>query len=379
MFVVASPSVSTWRALHSEFGSPVDLPYLRFHLIGWRCDTLNISSSVADLTQDPGSLVRFFAILAVSSGSDLGIDTNIGIVDAYNSGFTFIIGGTTYQTSKCLYDDGTTNICGRGTRASEVRVDGEATALVIKDCWLEDRQDRTLEHDMVEKVRSAVGQAEFRRRFIDICGHRVTRNAVLDRVCEILKHDFNKKDGFYAVPIHWSCQPVEPKQPPCPRFRYQIVYREKGDSFYHIKSLQKAYLDLNDVTKGESIMRHLPSAERRLTALYSLHISKFIHGDVRPGNIFSFEEGAKLSDLEFARERDVEKLSEFTLESLDSPSHETVEHLVVRSDGSIPSIHSSTTREHDLSWRQKLRQRFTCFSRPTTTTTAWQQMTHSRS
>lgn len=270
-------------------------------------------------------------------------------------------------------------MCGRGTRAFDVRVDGEATALVIKDCWLEDRKERNLEHDVVEKVRSAVGQAEFQRRFIDICGHRVTRNAVLDRVCEILNHDFSKQDGFYAVPIHWSCQLVEPKQPPYPRFRYQIVYREKGDSFYHIKSLQKAYLDLNDVTKGESIVRHLLSAKRYLTALYSLHISKFIHGDVSPGNIFSFEEGAKLSDLEFARERDVDKLSELTLEAPNSPSHQTVEHLVVRSDGSIPTIHSSTTREHDLSRQQKLRQRFTCFSRATTATTTQQGTTHSRS
>ena len=141
-------------------------------------------------------------------------------------------------------------MCGRGTRAFEARAEGEATALVIKDCWLEDRQDRALEHDTVERVGSAVGQAEFRRRFIDTCGYRTTRNAVLDRVCEILKHNFNKQDGFRAVPIHGSRRAVEGMQPPRPRFRYQIVYKEKGDSFYHITSLRKAYLDLSEITKG---------------------------------------------------------------------------------------------------------------------------------
>ena len=243
------------------------------------------------------------------------------------------------------------DMCGRGTRSFDAQVDGEATAFVIKDCWLEDRQGRTLEHDVVERVRSAVGQAEFRRRFIDICGHRITRNAALDRVCEILKRDFNKQDGFYVVQIHRSCHAVELKQPPRPRFRYQVVYREKGESFYHVRSLQKAYLGLNQVTKGKSIVRHFLVTQRRFAALYCLHTSKFIHGDVSPGNIFSFEGGAKLSDLEFARERDVDKLSELTLETPNSPSPQMVEHLVVRSNESIPSIRSPTARERRLSQR----------------------------
>lgn len=251
--------------------------------------------------------------------------------------------------------------------------------MVIKDCWLEDGQERALEHDTVEKVRSAVGQAEFRRRFIDVCGHRITRNAALDRVCGILKRDFNKYEGFYATPIHRSRQPVEPKQPPRPRFRYQIVYREKGESFYHITSLQKAYLDLNEVTKCESTVHHFLVAQRCFIALYCLHTSKFVHGDVSPGNIFSYEGGAKLSDLEFARERDVDKLDELTLETRNSPSPQIVEHLVVSPDGFIPRLHSSITRGHDLSQLPKLRRRFTCFCRATTATTTRQETTHSRS
>jgi len=290
--------------------------------------------------QDPGSLIRFFAILATSSGSDLGIDTNIGVIDAYGSKFTFLIDGTTYQTSNCLYDDGARDLCGRGTRAFDVRAEGEEAPLVIKDCWLEDRQDRALEHATVERVRSAVGKAEFRKRFIDICGHRTTRNAVLDRVCEILKHDFNKQRGYYAVPIHGSRQAVETIRPPRPRFRYQIVYREKGDTFYHVTSLQKAYLDLNEITKGGSILTRFSLAQRRFVALHSLHASKFVHGDVSPGNIFSLEGGAKLSDLEFARERDVEKLSELTLKNRDPSSPRVVENLVVSSDSSVPHLYT---------------------------------------
>jgi len=211
---------------------------------------------------------------------------------------------------------------------------------VIKDCWLEDRQDKALEHTIVERVRGAVGKAEFQKRFIDICSHRTTRNAVLDRVCEILKRDFNKRDGFYAVPINGSRQAVGTMQPPPPRFRYQVVYREKGDSFYHVRSLQKAYLDLNEVTKGGLIIAGLSITQRRFVALHSLHTSKFVHGDVSPGNIFSFEGGAKLSDLEFARERDVDKLSELTLETRDPSSPRAAEHLVVSSDRPVPHIYT---------------------------------------
>jgi len=129
-------------------------------------------------------------------------------------------------------------------------------------------------------------------------------------------------------------------QPPRPRFRYQIVYREKGDSFYHVRSLQKAYLDLNEVTKGGPIITGLSLAQCHFVALHFLHTSKFVHGDVSPGNIFSFEGGAKLSDLEFARERDVDRLSELTLETRDSSSPRAVEHLVVSSDGFVPHIYT---------------------------------------
>jgi len=205
--------------------------------------------------QDPNSLIRFFVILALSSDSDLGIDTNIGAINVYNSKFTFTIHGATYQTSKCLYDSGAKGVCGRGTRAFEAYIDGEGTALVIKDCWLEARGDRALEHEAVAKVRTAMGQEGFRGGFIDVCGHRVTRNVTLDRVCEILEREFSEQEGFYVVPLHWSRQPMEPKEPPRPRFRYQIVYEERGDSFYHITSLQKAYLDLNEVTKSELFVR----------------------------------------------------------------------------------------------------------------------------
>ena len=142
-------------------------------------------------------------------------------------------------------------MCGRGTRAFEARIDGEATALVIEDCRLKGRKDKAMEHEIVENVRSAMDQEEFQRRFIDACGHRISRNATLDRLCEIILKDFNEQEGFYAVPLHCSRRSMELKKPRRPHFRYQIVYKEKGDLFYHITSLQKAYLDLNEVTKGE--------------------------------------------------------------------------------------------------------------------------------
>ena len=263
-------------------------------------------------------------------------------------------------------------MCGRGTRAFEAYIDGEATALVIKDCWLEDRDDKALEHEIVAKVRTAMGQEEFRGRFIDVCGHRVTRNVALDRVCEILRQEFSEQEGFYVVPLHWSRQPTEPKKPPHPRFRYQIVYEERGSSFYHITSLQKAYMDLNEVTKGESFVRLFSDTQRHFVALYSLHTSKFVHGDISPGNIIGVEGGVKVSDLEFARERDADKLSELTLRTQNPPPPRLVEHLVVGLVGLGLYIHSSASREHEISPRRKLRRRFTC-SCPTTAITVTQQ------
>jgi len=73
----------------------------------------------------------------------------------------------------------------------------------------------------------------------------------------------------------------------------------------------------------------LTNTQRHFVALYSLHTSKFVHGDVSPGNIISVEGGVKVSDLEFARERDVGKLSELTLRTQNPSSPRLVEHLVV--------------------------------------------------
>jgi hypothetical protein len=290
-----------------------------------------------------------------------------------------MINGAMHQTSNVLYDDGARDMCGRGTRAFKACVDGETTTLVIKDCWLEDAEDKVLEHDTVERVRSAMGQEEFQHRFIDICGYRVTRNSALDRVCKILQRDFNKQEGFHDVSLHWSRQSIVYKrQPPRPRFRYQIVYKETADLFYHITSLRKAYLDLNDVTKGELFVWDFSNSQHCFAALYSLHKSKFIHGDVHPGNIIEVEGRARLSDLRLARERDADKLSELTLRTPNSPSSPSVECLEVGSDGSILHIHSSATREHDTLWRQKLHPNSTC-SYHATTITAAQQMTKSRS
>jgi hypothetical protein len=257
-----------------------------------------------------------------------------------------MINGAMHQTSNVLYDEGARFMCGRGTRAFKACVDGETTALVIKDCWLEDGEDEVLEHDTVERVRSAMGQEEFQHRFIDVCGYHVTRNPALDRVCKILQRDFNEQEGFHDVTLRWPRQPmVFKRQPPRPRFRYQIVYKEMGDSFYHITSLRKAYLDLNDVTKGELFGWDFSNSQRRFAALYSLHTSKFIHGEVDPANIIEVEGRARLSDLRLARERDADKLSELTLPTPGSPPTFSVEYLTVSPDVSILHIRSPATRE----------------------------------
>jgi hypothetical protein len=291
-----------------------------------------------------------------------------------------MINGAVYQTSNVLYDEGARFMCGHGTRAFKARVDGETTALVIKDCWLEDGEDEVLEHDAVERVRSAMGQEEFQHRFIDVCGYRVTRNSALDRVCKILQRDFNKREGFHDVSLHWSHRSmVSERQPPRPRFRYQIVYKEMGDSFYHITSLRKAYLDLNDVTKGELFGWDFSNSQRRFAALYSLHTSKFIHGDVHLGNIIEVEGRARLSDPRLVRECDADELSELTLRTPNSPSSLSVERLEVGPDGLILHMRSSATREYDISQRRKLQPHSTRSYQTTTTAAAQREMVRSRS
>ncbi|KAF9641869.1 hypothetical protein BDM02DRAFT_3194391, partial [Thelephora ganbajun] len=86
------------------------------------------------------------------------------------------------------------------------------------------------------------------------------------------------------------------------RFRYQIVYTERGVSLYNITSLSETFEYLTQVTDG----------------LLLLHKAGFVHRDLSPGNIIVVNRKAKISDLEFAKARKVADLQSLTEQRMGS-------------------------------------------------------------
>ena len=130
--------------------------------------------------------------------------------------------------------------------------------LAIKGLLARTPRRQGLVHDTAEKVRSAMGQEEFRKHFIDVCA---TASPDMPLWTESARSygKFFSTSRKGSTPCHSTGPVREPERPPRPRFRYQIAYKEKGDSFYHIAPLQKACLDPIEVTMGESIVQYFQS------------------------------------------------------------------------------------------------------------------------
>ena len=106
-----------------------------------------------DISQDPDSLLKFFVILTTSSKADLGFDTNIERAGETDFDLQFTIDRRKYRTSKLLYDIGADTPTGRGTWVFEV-VDKETKEVrVIKDCWVEDRPGKQMEHEIIARIK----------------------------------------------------------------------------------------------------------------------------------------------------------------------------------------------------------------------------------
>lgn len=231
--------------------------------------------------QSPDLLIKFFIFLAFSKESDLGFDTEIQRVNDSDFELQFTIQGTDYLTSKVLYDVGADAMCGRGTWAFEAYPQGQVnpTPRVIKDCWIEDRKGKEMEHIIVEKVRAAIDHDKFREYFVDVCGYRKVENEALDRFCSILSNaQFDVQgnthtlswDGKASHDITYSQLGqafVDGQDPhlqqnsgitqlrrPHRRFRYQIVYAERGTSLYDVASLSETFGYLVQVTDGTKLV-----------------------------------------------------------------------------------------------------------------------------
>ena len=237
--------------------------------------------------QDQDSLIHFFSILAFSSESELGFDTEIERVNNSDFELRFCVEEVRYLTSGVLFDIGADATCGRGTRVfeayQEVQEDDEnKVPCIVKDCWVEDCEGKCMEHEIIQQVRGKICSEKFREHFVDFCGYRKTTNEPLDRFCRILTNKtFNVQDvQEWSETLVWTVAakhhtnytksgqafvsdqrshlrptppPARPQRLPHPRFRYQIVYTEKGTSLHCVTSLSNTFRHLAQVTDGMNL------------------------------------------------------------------------------------------------------------------------------
>jgi hypothetical protein len=240
-------------------------------------DVLSISL-LSQYLQDPDLLIRIFVFLAFASESDLGFDTEIERVNNSDFQLRFSIQGENYLTLMVLYGIGADSMCGRGTWVFEAYLEDHKNLepYAIKDCWVEDRPGKQMEHAIIEQVREVIGRQAFCEHFVDFRGYRKVTNEAITKYCGITlcsetpswskiyplvleaKVDhattYTKSGQAVVIDPEFRLEPgassAAHQRHPHPRFRYQIVYAERGVSLYDITSLSKLFGHLIEVTKG---------------------------------------------------------------------------------------------------------------------------------
>jgi len=118
---------------------------------------------------------------------------------------------------------------------------------------------------------------EFREHFVDICGHRKTNmSGGFGKICKILETETfvekefepslivpasgvqrptytNQAKGSIADQHHRLRSTEEKKVPenlPHPRFRYQVVYNEKGMSLFEVTSFKDVFSYIGQAAEG---------------------------------------------------------------------------------------------------------------------------------
>jgi len=134
-----------------------------------------------------------------------------------------------------------------------------------------------MEHDIVTEIKSDMGDEMFDEHFIGICGHHKTdMSGGFGRVCKILENrtfvprdqpepqilvpatDTPKPISNPAAPIpdqdhrlRSASTPLAPEHPPHPRFRYQVVYDERGMSLFEVASFAEVLTCIGRATVGK--------------------------------------------------------------------------------------------------------------------------------
>ena len=188
----------------------------------------------------------------------------------------FNIQGAEYNVSELLYDIGADAPCGRGTWVFEVEDKVTREVRVLRDCWAEDH----MEHGILAGIKEVISADDFLKYFVGICGHCKTDiSGGFQKVCNVLtQRTFEVLNGFKPQPLVLVCprpKPIytelagnsNPNQshhsnrsppttrpapgiPPCPRFRYQVIYCEKGVSLYEVASLAEVFKSLDQIVDG---------------------------------------------------------------------------------------------------------------------------------
>ena len=242
------------------------------------CNFHDLCVGIPNISQDPESLLKFFVILATSSEADLGFNPDIERVGESDFDLQFVIQERVYRTSTLLSGIGADAPTGHGTRVFKVREEGEEGVCVIKDCWVEDRPGKQMEHEIVAGIKNDMGGHQFREYFIDVCGHRrMDMSGGFNSVCEVLKNrtfvpknnfgpqfliPASSKDGpIYSFPTEVAIAdqdnrllPTHKKQatqnPPHPRFHYQVVYSEEGKSLFDVSSFAEVFSHICRAAEG---------------------------------------------------------------------------------------------------------------------------------
>jgi len=146
---------------------------------------------------------------------------------------------------------------------------------IIKDCRIEDRHENRTEHEIVTEIKRDMTDQKFCKYFIDVYGHcKTDASGGFGRVCAILKNsDFKVDEEFEprplvltptpkstyttAAPVADQSRHLEPaptklaqERPPHPRFRYQVVYSEKGVSLLKVTSFADVLVHIRRATEG---------------------------------------------------------------------------------------------------------------------------------
>lgn len=188
------------------------------------------------------------------------------------------IKGTKYKTAGLLYNIGADSPCGQGTWVFRVSDPNSGGIRVIKDCWIENREGRKFEGDIVKEIKSIMGNEEFSKYFVDIVeDNKAELPEPFGRICKILAEEKVELSGrlthsplepcpsgpkpTYSSPSsvmhlnqsHPSGQSTH-QQPsnsvPHPRTRYQVLYCEEGVPLYDASSLEDVFKFLIQIVDG---------------------------------------------------------------------------------------------------------------------------------